>query len=157
MVVEHDSEEEEEEEEEADGSGAEEEEQEDRRARRAREKRERIRWNAIAVRAAPLSRRSPRPGRRRPGGLGPRRAPLPSTTARVISRSRATRRLRRESSRRRRALLLPPGAAEVLIRNEGATRLPLSLRVHAINAMSIEGDLIARDRQRAPRRLHGEE
>ena len=95
-MVEDDSEEEEEdeEEEEADEESVAEDDDPDPRARRAHKRRERIRWNAIAKSVPHHMLRSPRPGRRRPGGLGPRRAPLPSTTARVISRSRATRRLR---------------------------------------------------------------
>ena len=144
MVVEHDSEEEEEEEEEADGSGAEEEEQEDRRARRAREKRERIRWNAIA-KSVP-HHISALAAARAAAARGPRAASSPAAVYNSKSHfafesDEAVATVNRLDDAVRCCCLR--ARPKSWIRDEGATRLPLNLRVHAINAMSIEGDLIA--------------
>ena len=143
MVVD-DSEEEEEEEEEADDESVAEDVDPDPRARRAHERRERIRWNAIAksvphhVAALAAARAA--------AARGPREASSPAAVYNskghfAFESDTAVATVNRLDDAVRCCCLR--ARPKSWIRDDGATRLPLNLRVHAINAMSIEGDLIA--------------
>ena len=144
MVVEDDSEEEEEEEEEAMG----------REPRRRSKKTGARAARTGEARADPVEcdreerAASHRGARRGPGGGGPGFRAASSPRRRLQQQGPLRVRERRggrdcESSRRPARCCCLRARPKSWIRDEGATRLPLNLRVHAINAMSIEGDLIA--------------